>query len=120
MLGAGERHPLVVLAIIARHVGSILRVDSAEVTTEAAAAEAMGIAGGRSTYPAKKALAAARRLGPAGVAEAIGLVADAEVDLKGGSEWPGELVLEVLVARLCRLARAGGARPAARSAGSRR
>ena len=51
------------------------------------------------------------------MAEAIGLVADAEVALKGGSEWAGELVLEVLVARLCRLARASagdrdtGARP---------
>jgi DNA polymerase-3 subunit delta len=107
MLGAGERHPLVVLATLARHVGSILRVDADGVTTEAQAAAAMGITGGRSTFPARKALASARRLGPAGVAEAIGLVADAEVDLKGGSEWPGELVLEVLVARLCRLSRAG-------------
>ena len=53
------------------------------------------------------------------MAEAIGLVADAEVDLKGASAWPAEAVLEVLVARLCRLARArGGAGAAAgRSAG---
>lgn len=111
MLGAGERHPLVVLSILARHVSSILRVDADDITTEAAAAAAMGITGGRSTFPAKKALASARRLGPAGVAEATALVADAEVDLKGGAEWPAELVFEVLVARLCRLSRA---RPAAR------
>ena len=105
LLAAGERHPLVVLAILHRHVSSMLRVDDPDVRTEVQAAEAMGIAKGRSTFPAKKALTAARRLGSAGVAEAIGHVADAEVALKGGSEWPGELVLEVLVARLCRLAR---------------
>ncbi|HWG73006.1 MAG TPA: DNA polymerase III subunit delta [Acidimicrobiales bacterium] len=107
LLAAGERHPLVVLAIVHRHVSSMLKVDDPDVRSEAQAAEAMGIAKGRSTFPAKKALAGARRLGSAGVAQAIGYVADAEVALKGGSEWPPGLVLEVLVARLCRLARAG-------------
>ncbi|MDQ2727473.1 MAG: DNA polymerase III subunit delta [Actinomycetota bacterium] len=106
LLEAGERHPLVVHAIIARHVGSLLRVDDPAITTEAAAAAAMGILKGRSTYPAKKALTSARRYGSARIADAVGLVADAEVALKGGrGEWPDELVLEVLVARLCRLAR---------------
>lgn len=109
MLGAGERHPLVVLAILTRHVQSMLRVDADDIASEAQAAAAMGIAKGRSTFPAKKALASARRLGPAGIAEAVGLVADAEIALKGGTEWPAELTLEVLVARLCRLSRAGAA-----------
>ena len=105
LMEAGERHPLVILSILARHVQGILRVDGAGIGTEAQAAAAMGLPKGRSTYPAKKALAAARRLGPAGVTEAVGLVADAEVDLKGGTEWSPQLTLEVLVARLCRLAR---------------
>jgi DNA polymerase III subunit delta len=108
LLGAGDRHPLVVLAILHRHVQSLLRVDDPGVRTEADAAAALGIAKGRSTYPAKKALTAARRWGSAGIAEGIGLLADAEVDLKGASAWPEEAVLEVLVARLCRLARAPG------------
>ena len=122
MLGAGERHPLVVLATLARHVGAWLRVDADDVTSEAAAASALGIAAGKSTFPAKKALATARRIGPAGIARAVGLVADAEVDLKGGSELPGDLVLEVLVARLCQLARAGAgqAAPGRAAAGRRR
>ena len=60
----------------------------------------------RSAYPAKKALGTARRWGSAAIAEAVGLVADAELDLKGASAWAPEAVLEVLVARLCRLARA--------------
>jgi DNA polymerase-3 subunit delta len=121
LLVAGERHPLVVLAMLHRHVQSLLRVDSPEIRTEAEAAAAMGIAPGRSTYPAKKTLVSARRWGSAGIAEGIVLVAAAELDLKGASSWPPEAVLEVLIARLCRLARTRG--PAAttgdRSAGAR-
>jgi DNA polymerase-3 subunit delta len=114
LLEGGQRHPLVVLAILHRHVQSLLRVDSPDIRTEAQAAEAMGIPKGRSTFPAKKALTAARRWGSSGLGEAVGLVADADVDLKGASAWPAEAVLEVLVARLCRLARAP-----ARTAGGR-
>jgi DNA polymerase-3 subunit delta len=106
LLGSGERHPLEVLAILRTHVQSRLKVDSPAIRNEAQAADAMGIAKGRSTFPAKKALATARRWGSDGVAEAVSLVAEAEVNLKGAIEWPAEAVLEVLVARLCRLARA--------------
>ncbi len=113
LLSAGERHPLVVLAILHRHVQSLLRVDGPAIRTEAQAAEAMGIQPGRSTYPAKKALVSARRWGSRSIADAVGLVADAEVALKGASSWPADAVLEVLVARLCRLARTGGRAPVA-------
>jgi DNA polymerase-3 subunit delta len=117
MLEAGGRHPLVVLATLQRHVLAMARVDSPSIANEADAAAAMGIAKGRSTFPAKKALGSARNLGPAGVAEAVCLVAEAELSLKGKLDWPPELVLEVLVARLCRLSRSGrGARPAGRPA----
>jgi DNA polymerase III delta subunit len=110
MLGAGGRHPLVVLATLQRHVAQILRVEDPEVSTEPAAAAALGIPKGRSTFPAKKALGAARRLGPQGADAAIGLVADAELALKGRVDWSPELVLEVLVARLCYLSRTGRSR----------
>jgi DNA polymerase-3 subunit delta len=116
LLEGGDRHPLVVLAILHRHVASLMKVDSPSIRTEQQAAVAMGIAPGRSTFPAKKALRSARLWGSAGIAEAISLVSAAETDLKGDSAWPGEAVLEVLVARLCRLARSGSAsrsRPAA-------
>lgn len=116
LLEGGDRHPLVVLAILHRHVTSLLRVDGPAIRTEAQAAEAMGIAKGRSTFPAKKALRSAQQWGSANIAEAVGLVADAEVDLKGDSAWPEAAILEVLVARLCRLARA---RPSRRPAGVR-
>jgi DNA polymerase-3 subunit delta len=106
MLGAGGRHPLVVISILHRHVAGLMRVDSPAISSEVEAAAAMGIAPGRSTFPAKKALRSAHQWGSANIAEAIGLVADADADLKGASSWAGEAVLEVLVARLCRLARA--------------
>lgn len=108
LLGAGDRHPLQVLAVLHRHVQGLLRIDDPSIRTEAQAAEAMGIAKGRSTYPAKKALAAAQRWGSAGIADAIGLLAQADIDLKGATGLPAEAVLEVLVARLCFRARARG------------
>jgi len=115
LLDAGGRHPLVVLAILQRHFGNILRAQSPTMTSEAQAAEALGIPKGRSTFPARKALDAARRLGPGGSGDAVVALAEAELALKGKLEWKPELVLEVLVARLCRLSRA--ARSPATTAG---
>ena len=54
-------------------------------------------------FPARKALDQYRKLGDAGVVRAIGLLAQADLDLRGAKEWPDELVMEVLVARLSRL-----------------
>ena len=106
LTGAGERHPLVILASLHRHYAAMLRLDGSGIRSEQDAAAATGMA----PYPAKKAMAQAARLGPANVARAITLVADADLDLRGMKEWPDALVLEVLVARLSRL----GARPAGR------
>jgi DNA polymerase-3 subunit delta len=111
MLAAGERHPLVVMATLHRHYASMLRLDGSGATTENEAAELLGI----KPFPAKKALTQSRRLGRAGLARAIELLAAADLDLRGATAWPEELVLEVLVARLSRL----GPRPTAR-AGARR
>ncbi len=116
LLVGGDRHPLVVLAVLHRHVQSLLRVDDPAIASEAQAAAAMGIGKGRSTFPAKKALGTARRWGSARIETAIGLVADAELDLKGASGCPEHVVLEVLVARMCRLGRtsAGSGAPTRR------
>ncbi|HSS08557.1 MAG TPA: DNA polymerase III subunit delta [Acidimicrobiales bacterium] len=119
LLGAGDRHPLVVLAILHRHVAPILQLDGSGATGEAQAAAVLGLPKGRSRYPAKKALATLRRWGSDGVARAIHLLADADVDLRGESTWPPEAVLEVLVARLSRLG-PGGSRRAASVASSAR
>jgi DNA polymerase III subunit delta len=102
LLAAGGRHPLVVLATLHTHFARMLRLDGADATDETAAAQLLGLTG--STYPAKKALLQVRRLGSGGIARAITLLGDADVALKGGVEWPSDMVLEILVARLARLA----------------
>jgi len=100
-MGAGERHPLGVLAALHGHYARLLRLDGAGLTDEKSAAAALGI----KPYPAKKALATGRRLGSDRIAKAIRLLGDADLDLRGRSAWPPELVAEVLVARLASLSR---------------
>ena len=100
MMRAGERHPLQVMAILHNHYTKLLTLDGANANDEASVARVLGIKPG---YPAKKALDQYRKLGNAGVVRAIGLLAQADLDLRGAKEWPDELVMEVLVARLSRL-----------------
>jgi DNA polymerase-3 subunit delta len=117
LVGAG-RHPLVVLASLHNHYTRILRLEGAGAADEKAAAKMLGITG--STFPARKALSQARRLGHEPLARAITLLADADLALKGAIEWPDGLVLEVLVARLSRLApRTSGTRSGSSAAASR-
>jgi DNA polymerase-3 subunit delta len=106
MLGQGERHPFQILATLHSHVARILRLDGADVGNDKQAAELLGIRG--STFPAKKALSQARRLGHDKVVRMLDLLAEADLDLRGGKAWPDNLVLEVLVARLATLSRSSG------------
>jgi DNA polymerase III subunit delta len=117
-LMANGRHPLVILASLHNHYTRILRLEGSGAADEKAAAEMLGITG--STFPARKALSQARRLGHDPVARAISLLAEADLALKGAIEWPDGLVLEVLVARLSRLGpRKSGARSGSSTAASR-
>lgn len=108
MMTAGDRHALAVMATLQSHYTRILRLDGASARNEKDAAALLGLKG--STFPAKKALTQSRRLGGPGTRRAIRLLAAADVDLRGAQAWPGELVMEVLVARLARLARPAAAR----------
>lgn len=101
-LGAGERHPLQVMGSLTSHFGRILRLEGADIRDENDAAKALGITG--STFPAKKALTQCRKLGHQNVVRAITLLAEADLDLRGRRDLPGDVVMEVLVARLARLA----------------
>ncbi len=100
MLDAGERHPLQVVATLHRHFGAMLRLEGSGAADEQSAAQVSGL----KPYPARKALAQSRRLGREGVARAISLLAAADLDLRGATGLPGDLVLELVVARLARLA----------------
>jgi DNA polymerase III subunit delta len=101
MVDGGGRHPLELMATLHRHYGAMLRLDGAEVAGEKGAAELVGMA----PYPAKKVLEQSRRLGSAKVGRAVELLAAADVDLRGASGLPAILVLEILLIRLCGLAR---------------
>lgn len=102
MLTAGDRHPLQIMATLHGHYGRMLRLDGAGIRDETEAATALGMKG--STFPAKKALTQSRKLGHDGVAEAFRLLAEADLDLRNfRKDWPEQLVMEVLVARLSRL-----------------
>jgi DNA polymerase-3 subunit delta len=102
VLGASGSHPLVVMGSLHRHYRQMLRLDGSGITSPEAAADALGL---KSPFPARKALAQGKRLGTAGVARAIRLLAEADLDVRGSTALPGEVVLEVLVARLSRLVR---------------
>ena len=108
MLRAGDRHPLQLMGTLHGHYQRILRLDGADVSNEKDAAALLGLRG--STYPARKALDQARRLGHDGVTAAFGHLEEADFTLRGTKDWPEELVMEVLVARLSRLTRAASGR----------
>jgi DNA polymerase III delta subunit len=93
--------PVQVLASLHRHFANMLALDGALVTGEREAAEVLKMA----PFPAKKVLDQSRRLGSARIAHAITLLAQADLDVKGGTGLPPELVVEILVARLSRQTR---------------
>jgi DNA polymerase-3 subunit delta len=102
MTGSG-RHSLQIMATLHGHYARMLALDGADVTGEKDAAQLLGLRG--STFPARKALTQTRKLGHERVVEAIELLATADLDLRGARAWPDELAMEILVARLARLAR---------------
>lgn len=104
MMGGGDRHPLAIMGPLQTHYIRMLRLDGSGAQGEKDAAQVLGIKG--STFPAKKALNQSKKLGGPAVRRAVQLVAGADLDLRGASVWPGELVMEVLVARLATLSRA--------------
>ncbi len=114
------QHPLQVMGMLSRHYESLLRLDSPDVSNRQDAARVLGI----KEYPAGLRLAAAQRLGTRGLTEAIGHLAQADLDLRGGiagrRALPSETVVELLVARLAALARRSGASPSRPRASSRR
>ncbi len=103
MTASGERHPLQITASLNSHYERLLRLDGSGVTDEKSAAAHLGMKG--STFPAKKALDQARRMGGGRTARAVELLATADLDLRGATAQPAEGVLEILVARLAHLSR---------------
>ena len=91
------------MAVLQKRYSNMLRLDGADVRDDKAAAKLLGMKG--STFPAKKAMQQSRKLGTEKLSRAIELLAEADLDLRGTKDWPPELVVEVLVARLANLSR---------------
>ncbi|MGA0863628.1 MAG: DNA polymerase III subunit delta [Ilumatobacteraceae bacterium] len=98
-----DSHPLQVLGLLANRYAQMMKVDGRGIRTEKEAAEVLG----GHPFAAKKILEQQMRLGSANLARAVRLIAEADVDLRGGKDWDEKLVLEVLVARLSRLSGTG-------------
>lgn len=111
---ADGTHALQVLALLANRYGQMMKLDGRGVRT---GADAVAILGGKE-FPARKVLEQYQKLGSGGVARAMSHLAAADVDLRGGKDWPDVLVLEVLVGRLCQLVPARGGRVTSRRASS--
>ncbi len=101
MMHGGERHALQVLATLHGHYQRAFALDGAPVSNDRDAAAHLGMKG--STFPAKKALTLSRRLGSDRLRRIIGLLADADLAVRGGSGVPDAATLQVLIARLARL-----------------
>jgi DNA polymerase-3 subunit delta len=110
MLTSGGLVPIQVLATLHIHFANMLALDGGHVASDLEASEILGTA----PFVAKKVLEQSRRLGSAAIAHAINLIAQADLDVKGGTGLDAQLVVEILVARLSRQTR-----PSRSSAGRR-
>lgn len=101
MMGAGDRHPLQVMAILHAHYVKLLSLDGSGAHDEAPLRRrwASNPDSRRRRRSTSSAAWAPRRWG-----RAVELLANADVDLHGAKDWPDDLVMDVLVARLSKLA----------------
>jgi DNA polymerase III subunit delta len=99
MMHGGQRHSLQIMSTLHNHYAGLARLDGVNARNEQDASVATGLKG----FPAKKALQNYNRLGGAGTKRAIELLAQADLDLRGGKDLDAELIMEVLVARLSKL-----------------
>ncbi len=112
MLESRERSGLQLISLLERHYLAMVRLEGAGVRSREEAAALLSM----SPFPAEKALRGAQRLGRERLAGAVSFLAQADADLKGGTDFGGRdlesdedateaTVLEVLVARLASLSR---------------
>jgi DNA polymerase III subunit delta len=115
MTDAGGLSAVEVLFSLHRHYANMLALDGATISSGEEAAQLLAV---NSAFVGKKALEQSRRLGSARIGHAIELLAAADLDVKGATGLPPELVVEILVARLSRQTRQTG--PARQRTGASR
>lgn len=110
MLDSKSRAGLQIVNMLQRHYLRMARLEGSGARGDDDAAALLGI----NRYPAGKALRVAQRLGSNRISAAVHMIANADLDLKGGVSYGGKdldtdldvtelTVVEVLVARLARL-----------------
>jgi DNA polymerase-3 subunit delta len=110
MLDSKGRAGVQIIFVLQRYYLRMARLEGAPVSNAEEAAQLLGM----NPFGAKKLLAMANRMGSERISDAIHLIANADVDLKGGVSYGGKdlntdqdvtdlTVIEVLVARLARL-----------------
>jgi DNA polymerase-3 subunit delta len=113
MLDSKGRAGVQIIFMLQRYYLRMARLEGADVSSGEEAARLLGM----NPFGARKLLAMANRMGPERIGDAIHLIANADVDLKGGVSYGGKdldtdqdltdlTVIEVLVARLARLSAA--------------
>ena len=98
MMGPGGASGHEIVASLDNHLTKAGRLHGAAIRS---GEDAAAILGGHA-YPAKKALDLSRRLDIEDLAGCIRLIAEADLDLKGGSGLSERMIVEILVARLAR------------------
>jgi DNA polymerase-3 subunit delta len=117
MIDSKARAGVQVVNILQRHYLRMARLEGSNARSDEDAATLLGI----NRYPAGKALRVAQRLGSERIGAAVHMIANADLDLKGGVSYGGKdldtdvdvtelTVIEVLVARLARLTQGARAR----------
>jgi DNA polymerase-3 subunit delta len=110
MLDSKGRAGLQIVNMLQRHYLRLARLEGSGVRSDDEAATLLGV----NRYPAGKALRVAQRIGPERISAGVHLIANADVDLKGGVSYGGKdldtdmdvtelTVIEVLVARLAKM-----------------
>lgn len=103
MLGPGGSSAHVIVVLLERRFHALALLDGANVRSADEAATVAGVA----PFVAKKLFSLSNRLSRDAIDRAIGLVAQADLDLKGDSGLEDRLIIEILVARLARICGTG-------------
>jgi DNA polymerase-3 subunit delta len=96
---AGGLSAVEVVFSLHRHYSNMLALDGSMASGGEEAAQLLGVG---SAFVGKKALEQSRRLGSSRIGHAIELLAKADLDVKGETGLPADVVVEILVARLSR------------------
>lgn len=102
MMGPGGVSAHQIVAMLDNHFSRVARLDGSGVRSGDDVAALLGV----SPYPGKRLFALSKKMAHTNVVTALDLIGEADLDLKGLSGLSEQAIVEVLVARLCRVVKA--------------